>query len=123
MGGATVETDGETRAELLTEVTSLRERLGHIQDEYTQVRIHPAVAMTTSSFQIEAECIALRNMVDERNAFITTIKSEIYRKEYLNDTQRAELQTQLLHKDTHIKKLEVNLFIAHRVYTLEYIAP
>ena len=46
-------------------------------------------------------------MVEERNAFITSMKSEIYRKEYLNDTERAELHTQLLHKDTQIKKLEV----------------
>ena len=49
-------------------------------------------------------------MVEERNAFITTIKSEIYRKEYLNDTQQAELHTQLLQKETHIKRLEVRLF-------------
>lgn len=57
---------------------------------------------------MEAECGALRNMVEERNAFITTMKSEIYRKEYLNDTERAELHTQLMNKDTFIKKLEVN---------------
>ena len=55
-------------------------------------------------------------MVEERNAFITTMKSEIYRKEYLNDTQKAELHTQLLQKDTHIKKLEVVLFNAHHWY-------
>ena len=53
--------------------------------------------------------------MEERNAFITTMKSEIYRKEYLNDTRQAELQTQLLHKDTHIKKLEVGLIIAHPI--------
>ena len=51
--------------------------------------------------------------MEERNAFITTMKSEIYRKEYLNDTQKAELHTQLMQNDTHIKKLEVVLFDAH----------
>lgn len=67
---------------------------------------------------MEAECSTLRNMVEERNAFITTIKSEIYRKEYLNDTQKTELHTQLLHKDTHIKKLEVGLINAHHQWIL-----
>lgn len=57
--------------------------------------------------QVEAECSALRNMVEERNAFITTMKSEIYRKEYLNDTEKMDLHQQLLQKDTIIKKLEV----------------
>ncbi|CAI8034359.1 Dixin-A [Geodia barretti] len=80
------------------EIVSLRDQLGHLQDECTQA---------------EAECTALRNMVEERNAFITTMKSEIYRKEYLNDTQKAELHTQLMQKDTHIKKLETDLADCH----------
>ena len=46
-------------------------------------------------------------MVEERNAFITTMKSEIYRKEYLNDTEKMDLHQQLLQKDTIMKKLEV----------------
>ena len=57
---------------------------------------------------MEAECATLRNMVEERNAFITSMKTEIYRKEYLSDTEKAELHTQLAQKDTVIKKLEVN---------------
>ena len=64
--------------------------------------------LSNCPLQVEAECSTLRNMVEERNTFITQIKSEIYRKEYLNDTERAELHTQLLHKDTQIKKLEVS---------------
>ena len=46
-------------------------------------------------------------MVEERNTFITSIKSEIYRKEYKNDTQRVDLHQQLFQKESIIKKLEV----------------
>ena len=46
-------------------------------------------------------------MVEERNTFITSIKSEIYRKEYKNDTQRVDLHQQLFQKELIIKKLEV----------------
>ena len=46
-------------------------------------------------------------MVEERNTFITYIKSEIYRKEYKNDTQRVDLHQQLFQKESIIKKLEV----------------
>ena len=46
-------------------------------------------------------------MVEERNTFITSIKSEIYRKEYKNDTQRVDLHQQLFQKESVIKKLEV----------------
>ena len=56
---------------------------------------------------MESECVTLRNMLEERNNFITTMKSEIYRKEYRNDTQRVDLQNQILQKDATIKKLEV----------------
>ena len=45
-------------------------------------------------------------MVEERNTFITSIKSEIYRKEYKNDTQRVDLHQQLFQKESIIKKLE-----------------
>ena len=58
---------------------------------------------------MEAECAALRNMVEERNAFITTMKTEIYRKEYKNDTERVDLHSQILQKDAIIKKLEVSV--------------
>ena len=70
----------------------MRDQLAQLQDEYTQV---------------ESECAALRNMVEERNTFITTMKTEIYRKEYKNDTAKVDLHNQLLQKDSIIKKLEV----------------
>ena len=70
----------------------MRDQLAQLQDEYTQV---------------ESECSALRSMVEERNTFITTMKSEIYRKEYKNDTAKVDLHNQLLQKDNVIKKLEV----------------
>lgn len=60
--------------------------------------------------QTESECVKLHNMLEERNSFITTMKSEIYRKEYRNDTQRVDLQNQILQKDAAIKKLEVGLW-------------
>ena len=66
--------------------------MAQLQDEYTQM---------------DSECAALRNMVEERNTFITSIKSEIYRKEYKNDTQRVDLHQQLFQKESIIKKLEV----------------
>ena len=66
--------------------------MSQLQDEYTAM---------------EAECATLRNMVEERNVFITTMKTEIYRKEYKNDTERVDLHNQLLQKDAVIKKLEV----------------
>ena len=47
-------------------------------------------------------------MVEERNTFITTMKTEIYRKEYRNDTERVDLNTQIHQKDAIIKKLEVS---------------
>ncbi len=71
---------------------SLQEHLTQFQDEVTQK---------------ESECVTLRNLLEERNAFITTMKSEIYRKEYRMDTQRVDLQNQILQKDAAIKKLEV----------------
>ena len=71
-----------------------------LQDEFTQM---------------ESECVTLRNMLEERNTFITTMKSEIYRKEYRNDTQRVDLQNQILHKDATIKKLEVSIVRAYMV--------
>lgn len=49
-------------------------------------------------------------MVEERNAFITTMKTEIYRKEYRNDTERVELHSQVLQKDAIITKLEVKAY-------------
>ena len=49
--------------------------------------------------------------MEERNTFITSIKSEIYRKEYKNDTQRVDLHQQLFQKDSLIKKLEVHTFV------------
>ena len=58
---------------------------------------------------MQAECSTLRNMVEERDAFITTMKSEIYRKEYKNDTQRVDLRTQILQKDALLKKMEVRI--------------
>jgi uncharacterized protein Yka (UPF0111/DUF47 family) len=70
----------------------LQDQLAQLQDEYTQ---------------LDSECAALRNMVEERNTFITSIKSEIYRKEYKNDTQRVDLHQQLFQKESIIKKLEV----------------
>lgn len=75
-------------------MSEMRDQLAQLQDEYTQM---------------EAECATLRNMVEERNAFITTMKSEIYRKEYKNDTERVDLHSQILQKDAIIKKLEVRI--------------
>ena len=120
------------REKLVGEIAALRDQLGHMRDECTQVgesgslhthlNTHPPLPSPPSLLlQVEAECTALRNMVEERNAFITTMKSEIYRKEYLNDTERADLHTQLLHKDTLIKKLEVSLntlYLLHTLHTL-----
>ena len=75
-------------------MTSLQEQLSQLQDEVAQR---------------ESECVTLRNMLEERNTYITTMKSEIYRKEYRNDTQRLELQNQLLLKEASVKKLEVSV--------------
>ena len=73
-------------------MTSLQEQLSQLQDEVAQR---------------ESECVTLRNMLEERNTYITTMKSEIYRKEYRSDTQRLELQNQLQQREASIKKLEV----------------
>ena len=70
----------------------MQDQLAQLQDEYTQ---------------LDSKCAALCNMVEERNTFITSIKSEIYRKEYKNDTQRVDLHQQLFQKELIIKKLEV----------------
>ena len=56
---------------------------------------------------MDKETETLRNMVLERNQFITTMKSEIYRKEYRNDTEKVDLQTQLIQKEKKVKVLEV----------------
>ena len=74
------------------QMISLQEQLTQLHDEVTQK---------------ESECVTLRNLLEERNSFITTMKSEIYRKEYRNDTQRVDLQNQIMQKDAAIKKLEV----------------
>ena len=58
-------------------------------------------------YQDHSERQTLHGMVQERNQFITTMKSEIYRKEYRNDTERVDLQTQILQKDKIIGTLEV----------------
>ena len=58
--------------------------------------------------QWEGECETLQGMVRERNQFITSMKSEIYRKEYRNDTERVDLQTQIIQKDKMIAALEVH---------------
>ena len=70
----------------------LQRQYSQLQDEFSQ---------------LEAECATLRTMVEERNTFIKTMKSEIYRKEYKNDTERVDLRGQLLQRDAMIKKLEV----------------
>ena len=70
----------------------LQRQYNQLQDEFTQ---------------LEAECSTLRTMVEERNTFIKTMKSEIYRKEYKNDTERVDLRGQLMQRDALIKKLEV----------------
>ena len=59
--------------------------------------------------------MTLRNMVEERDKFITTMKSEIYRKEYKSDTEKVELRNQLLLKDASIKKLEVFCYCSEGV--------
>ncbi len=71
---------------------SLQQQVTQLQDEFTQV---------------ESECVMLRDMLEERSSYITSMKSEIYRKEYRNDTKRVDLQNQILLKDASIKKLEV----------------
>ena len=48
-------------------------------------------------------------MILERDNFIRSMRSEIYRKEYRNDTERIDLQTQLIQKDKVIKDLEVRI--------------
>ncbi len=60
--------------------------------------------------QSESECETLKDMVMERNQLITGMKTEIYRKEYRNDTEKVDLKTQVLHKDKKIKILEVSGF-------------
>jgi hypothetical protein len=60
----------------------------------------------------------LRNMLEERNAYITTMKSEIYRKEYRNDTQKVDLQSQILQKDAALKKLEVRALLTLSLYPI-----
>ena len=77
-----------------SQILAIRDQFSQLQDEYTQVG---------------AECAALRTMVEERDTFIKTIKTEIYRKEYKNDTAKVDLHNQLLQKDAIIKKLEVRL--------------
>jgi len=77
------------------QLTILRDKLSHLQDEFAQ---------------LESECMTLRNMVEERDKFITTMKSEIYRKEYKSDTEKVELRNQLLLKEASIKKLEVRIY-------------
>lgn len=72
----------------------MRHELHRLQDEFTEK---------------ESECVTLRNMLEERNTYITTMKSEIYRKEYRNDTQKVDLQSQILQKDAALKKMEVNM--------------
>lgn len=54
----------------------------------------------------------------ERNQFITSMKSEIYRKEYRNDTEKVDLQTQLLHKDKTVKMLEVSTMLDSKQITI-----
>ena len=72
----------------------LQRQYGQLQDEFAQ---------------LEAECATLRTMVEERNTFIKTMKSEIYRKEYRNDTERVDMKNQLLQRDALIKKMEVRV--------------
>lgn len=84
----------------LSQIASLRDQISQLQDEHTQMG---------------AECAALRNMVEERNTFITTMKTEIYRKEYKNDTERVDLHGQILQKDNVIKKLEVSTTICAKL--------
>ena len=64
--------------------------------------------VSVAAVQDHSERQTLQNMVQDRNQFITTMKSEIYRKEYRNDTQRVDMQTQLIHKDKLISSLEVS---------------
>ncbi len=74
----------------------MRDSFSQLQDEYTQ---------------LTAECSALRGMVEERDTFIKTMKTEIYRKEYKNDTAKVDLHQQLLQKEGSIKKLEVRTYL------------
>ena len=60
---------------------------------------------------MESECVTLRNMLEERNTFITTMKSEVYRKEYKNDTHRVEMQNIIKQKEAFVKKLEVGVVL------------
>jgi hypothetical protein len=59
--------------------------------------------------KLETDCENLRGLVLDRNQFITSMKSEIYRKEYRNDTEKVDLQTQLLHKEKTLKVLEAEV--------------
>ena len=61
--------------------------------------------------QLQAECDCLRTMVDERDVFITSVKSEIYRKDYKSDTEKMELRGLIMQKEASIKKLEVCILI------------
>ncbi len=70
----------------------MRDQFSQQQDELTQ---------------LSAECSALRAMVEERDTFIKTMKTEIYRKEYKNDSAKVDLHHQLLQKDALVRKLEV----------------
>lgn len=77
------------------------EGMGELQRQYHQLQ--------DEFSQLEAECATLRTMVEERNTFIKTMKSEIYRKEYRNDTERVDMRNQLLQRDALIKKMEGEL--------------
>ena len=76
-----------------TQMSVMRDQFSQQQDELTQ---------------LSAECSALRAMVEERDTFIKTMKTEIYRKEYKNDSAKVDLHHQLLQKDALVRKLEVH---------------
>ena len=83
------------------QIAALEIRISQLQDELTQV---------------QSECIALHNVVEQRGAFITTMKSEICRKEYKNDTEMMELRSQVLLREANIKKLEVSVCVCVSVW-------
>ena len=91
---------------LHTQILTIRDQFSQLQDEYTQMGV---------------ECATLRTMVEERDTFIKTMKTEIYRKEYKNDTAKVDLHNQLLQKDAVIKKLEVRVVCVWRVTLVQWV--
>ena len=93
------------------EIADLHQQVLVLKEQLEKVCYCQPLQVIASLSQDHSERQTLQNMVQDRNQFITSMKSEIYRKEYRNDTQRVDMQTQLLHKDKIISTLEVGVCV------------